>query len=775
MGFRADLIKTQAPEIRKLFYNDDHYCKDVETYSYDRYISDNANNLKVIENAMTKKEITLMVSPTGSGKSRALIQAAKEVVKKSRDCKVFIAIPTRALTEQVGKTNSSIWILIGGKRFYKNGSITAVTYDKLYDVQEYIKKEKAAGNKGKYVLILDECHFLVSQHKFRQAAIMDIISGIEKNLYDSVLLVTATSAPMPLFRCDKCIEFESKTYKPVMDKIKIVYTDDVLEYIKNKDLNTCFPFIRLNDTEKISELKKQSCQFHAKLTSEEKSDDIYDDMVNRCMISSKKYQGILATSFVEVGINITSYPDNMVMIAAFDDWNMSVDSIEQFFNRARRTDTQHIEYAEIVLPKLKENTACLLDGDDNEICIFHDLIIEEDSVCVCDTGQMNGLPDGRYKIKLKLNGGTKRRNLEIQSHGTSGNMVYCKDSQPVVFYNTGFRSFVNILKSNYKLVYRFRDILQSYVNDFEDKRKKNKILWKLGDDDMDAFELDDQKLIETMTKAGIEAQKELKECMEYKNGEIVINQRILFMLSYNLFQRQYLYHADKLKAELEARMKVNVTIEEADTAKRKIEYNRDDIWEGIEDVRSAVICDDGYYQAIIGRENNKYMSDQTHSSNIYKIRMREYLRELMKDLERVNISGECILKILTSSQSKGKVTKYKEAYILIVNNRMLEKYDGKDISNIPLYNKGMKDKLQVAVYCYLQQKYQATYKLTKELAEEIIAFYKKSYPQSTKLPTTRQVKSKLKMMYLPKGKDTIRGQLRISQDDIFKIVKPDYE
>ena len=774
MGFRADLIKTQAQEIRKLFYNDDHYCKDVETHSYDRYISDNANNLKVLEDAMTKKGITLVVSPTGSGKSSTLVQVAENVVNKDRYCKVFIALPTRALTEQVGKIHKNVWTLMGGKRFYKNASITALTYDKLYDVQEYIKAEKAAGNKGRYVLILDECHFLVSQHKFRQSAIMDIISGIEKNLYDSALLVTATSAPMPLFRCDKCIEFESKTYKPVMDKIKIVYVDDVLEYIKNKDLNTCFPFIRLNDTKKIGKVTNQSLQFHAKLTSEEKSDGIYEDMVDKCAIISKKYQGILATSFVEVGINITSYPDNMVMMAAFDDWNMSVDSIEQFFNRARRTDKQHIEYAEIVLPKLKENTAYLLDEKDNEICVFHDLKIGENSVSVYDTGQMNGLPDGRYKIKLKLNGGTRRRNLVIQSYGMSGNMVYCKDSKPVVLYNTGFRSFINILKSNHEQVYKFRDTLQSYLNDFEKVREQKKVLEQLDDDAMDVLELDDQKLIEIIAKAAIEIKKELKDCMEYKDGEIVINQRILFMLSYNLFQRQYLYHADKLKEELEARMKVNVTIEEVDTVKKKKEYNRDDIWEGIEDVRSAVVCDDGYYQAIFGREKNKYMIDQNHSSNIYKIRMQEHLQELMKDLERVNISGECILKILTSSKSKGKVTKYKEAFILLVNNKMLEKYDGMDVSNIPLYNKGMKERLQVVIYCYLQQKHQATYKMTKELAEEIIAFYSKSYPKSTKLPTIRQVKAKLKMMYLPKGKDAVKNQLHTDLNDIFKLINSDY-
>ena len=37
MGMRADLIREMSPQIRKLFYNDSHYCRDVETRKYDRY------------------------------------------------------------------------------------------------------------------------------------------------------------------------------------------------------------------------------------------------------------------------------------------------------------------------------------------------------------------------------------------------------------------------------------------------------------------------------------------------------------------------------------------------------------------------------------------------------------------------------------------------------------------------------------------------------------------------------------------------------------------
>lgn len=48
MGMRTDLIKKMSPEIRKLFYNDSHYCKDVEIRKYDRYIADNPDNVDAL-------------------------------------------------------------------------------------------------------------------------------------------------------------------------------------------------------------------------------------------------------------------------------------------------------------------------------------------------------------------------------------------------------------------------------------------------------------------------------------------------------------------------------------------------------------------------------------------------------------------------------------------------------------------------------------------------------------------------------------------------------
>ena len=150
----------------------------------------------------------------------------------------------------------------------------------------------------------------------------------------------------------------------------------------------------------------------------------------------------------------------------------------------------------------------------------------------------------------------------------------------------------------------------------------------------------------------------------------------------------------------------------------------------------------------------------------------------MKSLEKLHMSKENILCVMVSSQSKAKVTKFKNAYNMIISNRMLEKFDGMDAAAIPLYHKGIKDTLQVAIYCYLKQKGCGCYTITDALAGEIIRFYKKTYPKESlslneKGAVTR-VKKMLKNMYKSKGADAIRSQLKTEEKDIFTIEKSDF-
>ena len=76
MGKRADRLMQEANRVRKLFYGSEYPCKITECHYVD-YISDNEDNDAVLDSVLLDKGIKLVIAPTGSGKSTALISRAK--------------------------------------------------------------------------------------------------------------------------------------------------------------------------------------------------------------------------------------------------------------------------------------------------------------------------------------------------------------------------------------------------------------------------------------------------------------------------------------------------------------------------------------------------------------------------------------------------------------------------------------------------------------------------------------------------------------------------
>ena len=150
------------------------------------------------------------------------------------------------------------------------------------------------------------------------------------------------------------------------------------------------------------------------------------------------------------------------------------------------------------------------------------------------------------------------RNLYIRSTENSGEATYGMDSQPVFFNGAGFSPLIGILKSNYRAAKEVTATLQRYADAFAKVRDENQRTGNLTDDEMEGLELDDNELMEVMALAGIEAQKRLKDCLKYEDGEIRVDYRLLYMVSYDQYQRQYLYHADRLKEVVLCQEKVQV-------------------------------------------------------------------------------------------------------------------------------------------------------------------------------------------------------------------------
>ena len=395
MGFKANKVIKEAKPVRNILYGDGYYCKRIKNGAFSQYILDNKNNEKLLDEAIRSKGIKVVIAPTGAGKSYSLIERAKVLTSEDKNCKVIIALPLKTLTLQLGN-QEGVYKMVGGDSFDIDSQIIATTYEKMFEIEDYILSQKYANQKCKIHLILDESHLLVSQHLFRENAIKNIIRYIEQGYFDSVLLVTATPSPMSLFRCDEIIEFEGNNSTSAMDKIEIVVVDDVLEYIKNLDYDKEFPFIRLNNKAKIEELINTMPQKMIRIATEDKGSKYYKDIVDNSKIDDKGIDGMLVTSVLEAGVNITDYPDNIVPIAVYTDWNISADDIEQFLNRIRRTTNKKVKCARVVLPKVRDRDcrAALVSGKGKLLCTFENIVVNDNSLEIHDVDKMDSLADG---------------------------------------------------------------------------------------------------------------------------------------------------------------------------------------------------------------------------------------------------------------------------------------------------------------------------------------------------------------------------------------------
>ena len=779
MKLQGSEVAQKGEVIRKIFYNNDGFhCKDVKTHYFKRYILDNKKNEQLIDKLITEKGIKLMIAPTGTGKSKSLIERAEYIVSNDKDAKVILALPWRMLALQQGKM-PGVKTLIGGDEFeIEDTQIIATTYEKITDIKYYVEYQKSINKKSKFYLIIDESHILVMHNVFRKDAISNIIKSIEENVFDSILLTTATAQAMSLFRADKIVELYSPEIKPAMDRIEIIQTDDVVTYLKQLDLSKEFPLVRLNDKKMIQEIMDANPGY-VRLTSEDKNTDIYKDLVEYSKIEEQNKKGILSTSLIEAGVNILDYPGNMTMIAAFADNNICDDSIEQFLNRARRTDTRHIECARIVLQKAKKPMLTLVDEKDNVLCEFKDVKVVKENLVIQDTKQLNSIADGEYFIKVQGYGKNQKRRISILPSGIAETTKYGKDSKPIILHGLGFLNINTIVKANYRQAQNFKDTIQSYVVALQECREKEKQM-NMGNKHLDDYmvyrENADNNHIEVMCKALIDTLGELKECISYQNGKIVVDVRVLFLISYSQFQRQYYWHIDELKREMESRMGVPVEVIQIDNVKEKhCTYNQQNIWDGIEDLREQIICDEAFYRSFIENVYTDYLADDSqYKKVIEELRKYSYFRELVEPLDKMKMGHDMILKVLVLSKSKAKITQFKNSYQLILGNKRLTEFEKSKVGDVSVFSRKIGDKLQVVIYDYLKEKNQFSYVVNDMLANEIIRAYKDKFPLVVKVPTERMVKNKLNQMFKTKDKKSIKNELRLNVKDIFKIVKADY-
>ena len=513
---KAERLKQEQAEMRALLYGDGYECKDAKTFTYSNYILDNSENVAVLDEILNSKGINLVVADTGSGKSHSMLERAKVLVQNNKDTKVVMALPTRTLTLQVGN-KPGVSKMVGGDVFDKNSPIIASTYEKVFEIDDYIQGQKAGANKEKVILILDECHLMTTQQLFREQGIKSLISYIEKGDFENVILVTATPSPVTLFRFDKLFVFDSTDKKPAMDKVEIVVVDDAAEYIKGLDYTKEFPFIRWNNIEKINELMAAMPHPMARITKDDKNTKAYRDIVEKSKIDANGISGVFCTNVLEAGVNVTSYNSNTVPIAVFDNSYISKVDIIQFLNRLRRTSQSHVQTARVVIQRCKERElkASFLTMDGEVLFNFEDLELKLGNFYINDTDKMNAVADGQYKVKIQIGGSVVYRTIRVVSNGCTDTVnatVYAKeDTIPLMFHSVSFRPLIDIFKGNLYKINAYKERIQILEDAFASIREQKKQQEHLSDVEMDMLSTQDGILKEKLIKGVISEMGELSD------------------------------------------------------------------------------------------------------------------------------------------------------------------------------------------------------------------------------------------------------------------------
>lgn len=776
MGKRADRVLQEANKVRRLFYGSEYPCK-ITDCQYKDYISDNRDNDAVVDSVLSGKGIKLVIAPTGSGKTSALVSGADRLVSGNKGYKVVFDLPTRALATQMGN-NGAVRTMVGGDSFDEESPIIATTYEKMYEVEGHIQRQKAQGGTERNVLVLDESHLLTTQHSFREAAIKAVIGCIERNDFYSIVLVSATPEPMSLYHFDEIVEFGSSSPVPSIKRLEIIEVDDPIEYVKGIDYNKEFPFIRLNSIERIDRLMAQMPQTFARITKDDKETKAYLDIVERGRIDDSGIDGILATSVIEAGVSITDYPDNIVPMAVFPDNNISADDIEQFLNRIRAKGDRHVECARVIVrkPVEREIKAALVPyrGSEECICEFHDFHMEMGNLTIEDTGLMDAVADGKYRLRFGIGDSIFYRFIAVAPDGATGEKLYSKkDPSPITFKGIGYRGLLDILKSNYME----KDILSISIERLEQLWEEMRQSMGLSGDGLEAAKWEHEGYIRRMASGFISQAGEIGKSLSYEDGRVSIDKRICYEVSYSQYNRQYYHNHDILAEELRFRLGTEVVFMEQDTQKGKMApRNKEDLWDGIEDLRQEVESSGNYtfWDQLMGK-SPQYSHIYHKKEAVKRVKEQEHLMEILKDLEKQGITGWTALRILTSSKSQKKINEYVKSFHGISYNQMLEHCSGMDIKEIPCYKGRKKEiELQKVIYCYLEQKGVQSATVNKELKEDIQEYYGQVFPGTAKLPTVTSIGKKIKQMYKSKGKDRIDKQLRTNVEDIFTLVEPDY-
>lgn len=335
---RQQTVETeQAPQIATRTHKIEQYINKTDIY-------------KLLEN---DDERILVQSDTNTGKTRASIEASKNYLKIHEKDFIYIALPTRALSQQVVEDynlnqpvmgNNNVQMSIK-KAIYNNSRLLVGTYDKAKIVYEELSGYNM-------IVIADEVHKEVMDYHFRARAIKNLF-----NLDVSKFIgLTGTPSEIDITTYDRLEIFKLKEQKVLADKLKFLNYYNANKYeeivsqlieIEVKENNKVLAFIdNRRVLNKVAKSLRSVGLKVATIASDNRKSKTYKHILEKQSFD-KEIEVVLTTRVLADGININNTKDYVCMIAPSHYKNVNlfnINLIRQATNRFRN------QYSKIIIP-----------------------------------------------------------------------------------------------------------------------------------------------------------------------------------------------------------------------------------------------------------------------------------------------------------------------------------------------------------------------------------------------------------------------------------------
>lgn len=293
-----------------------------ETVYIDRYIGENN-----IFDKLLKYKRSLGISPTGSGKTKTLLEMFKEMEKllEKMGKKVCFVVPNAIQVAQIQEEYGikGAWNKADKDLIFMNNTISCYTWNKFGDIEEDLSNT---------IVILDETH-QIYQDMYRKNTIDKVLLNISK--CSNVIDITATPNKLGFANYDYIIEYkQTQQTNYNVNLYENIDDDKIINIINNSSGKVS---VLKDDIEYLKVLQNRINKKSDLIYSDNKDENItYKNIVKKGKLIDINV--ILHTSLFVAGLNINEPDMTDIIIIGVKD----IATIRQYVARYRNLENVNV-------------------------------------------------------------------------------------------------------------------------------------------------------------------------------------------------------------------------------------------------------------------------------------------------------------------------------------------------------------------------------------------------------------------------------------------------